>query len=141
MISSVLSIITVVVISVSSADTIVVYEPTTKQTTTVILANIDCPEQKQAYFDQSRLFAYGLLQNQKIGIQQQSRQGNISLVNVYHGSLYVNEYLVKMGYCWSYFTVKPEIKEFEKNAREIGIGLWGLPNPIPPWEFRRKNKT
>jgi len=32
-----------------------------------------------------------------------------------------------------------EYAEAEKRARESGIGLWQQPNPIPLWEFRRKN--
>ena len=125
--------------SVISADTLVVYDPVNKKSSTVIMASIDCPEQKQAYFDQSRAFVYGMLQNHKIGIRERSKTSTSTpLVDVYFGSLYVNEYLVKMGYCWSYFALEDSFKEYESQARKIGIGLWSLPNPIPPWEYRRK---
>lgn len=139
MISTILPIITVIVMSVYSADTLVVYDPVNKRSSTVIMASIDCPEQKQDYFWQSRAFVYGMLQNHKIGIRERAKtSSNTPLVDVYFGSLYVNEYLVKMGYCWSYFSSDDSFKEYEAQARKMGLGLWALPKPIPPWEFRRK---
>ena len=30
-----------------------------------------------------------------------------------------------------------DLAKLEKEARVAKVGLWSLPNPVPPWEFRK----
>ena len=53
----------------------------------------------------------------------------------------VNHELVKDGWCWWYRTYAPGnavLEELEKAARVEKRGLWADPQPVPPWEWRRR---
>ncbi len=56
------------------------------------------------------------------------------------GNLNVNKELLRQGMAWhyKYFNKDEELAELEQEAREKKIGLWSQPNPIAPWDFRRK---
>jgi len=58
----------------------------------------------------------------------------------------LNEELVKAGYAWvyDYYCSEPiceSWKNFQLRAKFDKRGLWADPNPIPPWEFRRKKRV
>ncbi len=43
--------------------------------------------------------------------------------------------------CWRYRKYAPldaELEKLEKDAREVKKGLWVEPNPVPPWEWRKR---
>jgi endonuclease YncB( thermonuclease family) len=58
----------------------------------------------------------------------------------------VNPALVRSGMCWWYRKCAREqspvdevlYEEAENRANEQGIGLWRDPDPVPPWEWRRR---
>jgi endonuclease YncB( thermonuclease family) len=53
----------------------------------------------------------------------------------------VNHTLVKDGWCWWYRKYAPGdtvLKGLEKEAREARKGLWADPQPVPPWECRKR---
>ena len=53
----------------------------------------------------------------------------------------VNYTLVKDGWCWWYRKYAPGdtvLEELENDAREAKKGLWAEPNPISPWEWRKR---
>ena len=56
----------------------------------------------------------------------------------------VNHALVKDGWCWWYPKYAPGtviLDELERRARGSGIGLWADSNPVPPWEWRKRNRV
>ena len=56
----------------------------------------------------------------------------------------MNHELVKAGFAWWYQKYAPDdetLKQLEHEAREAKRGLWGDPNPIPPWQWRVKRKS
>ena len=58
----------------------------------------------------------------------------------------VNEELVNAGFAWVYthYCTQPiceRWKALEQEAREAKRGLWADPHAIPPWEFRRKERS
>ena len=61
----------------------------------------------------------------------------------------VNIEQVRRGMAWHYKAYEREQapaqrKEYaavEDAAKAAGIGLWALPNPVPPWEFRRGKQS
>ena len=70
-------------------------------------------------------------------------QSGQSLAVLWLGDLNVNLILVKEGLAW----VKPhvlvtkvrvELEVAERQAQVGKYGLWALPNPEPPWEFRKR---
>jgi micrococcal nuclease len=53
----------------------------------------------------------------------------------------VNHELVKDGWCWWYPKYAPGDAELEKpetEAQETSKGLWADPQPVPPWEWRKR---
>ena len=53
----------------------------------------------------------------------------------------VNHTLVKDGWCWWYrkYALGDAVLEgFEHKAREAKKGLWSDPQPVPPWEWRKR---
>jgi endonuclease YncB( thermonuclease family) len=55
----------------------------------------------------------------------------------------VNHTLVKDGWCWWYRKYAPGntvLEGLEKEAREARKGLWADPQPVPPWEWRKRNR-
>jgi endonuclease YncB( thermonuclease family) len=53
----------------------------------------------------------------------------------------LNRELVQAGLAWWYRKYAPDDRELEKleaEARSAKRGLWQDPNPVPPWEFRKK---
>jgi endonuclease YncB( thermonuclease family) len=53
----------------------------------------------------------------------------------------VNHALVKDGWCWWYRKYAPGdtvLEGLEAKAREEKKGLWADPQPVPPWEWRKR---
>jgi endonuclease YncB( thermonuclease family) len=53
----------------------------------------------------------------------------------------VNSELLREGWCWWYQKYAPEdlvLATLEAAARVARKGLWIVPNPVPPWEWRKK---
>lgn len=64
---------------------------------------------------------------------------------VYVGTLNVNEEMVKQGWAWAYGEYnkgpgKSDFIEDERQAKENKRGLWQQSDPLPPWEYRRRNR-
>jgi endonuclease YncB( thermonuclease family) len=59
---------------------------------------------------------------------------------VFVGDVCVNQELLKLGLAWhyKYYNKNPELAKLEEQAKSAKIGLWSQPNPVAPWEFRRK---
>ena len=56
---------------------------------------------------------------------------------------HVNHTLVKDGWCWWYRKYAPGdtgLEGLEKEAREGRKGLWADPQPVPPWEWRKRSR-
>ena len=54
----------------------------------------------------------------------------------------LNQELVRYGACWWFRKYAPKdkvLKELEESARNRKLGLWVEPNPVPPWEFRKRS--
>ncbi len=52
----------------------------------------------------------------------------------------LNHELVRAGLAWRYRRYAPDIgtlAQLEAAARDAKRGLWSLPNPVPPWEWRK----
>jgi micrococcal nuclease len=53
----------------------------------------------------------------------------------------LNQELAKQGWCWWYRKYAPGdtvLEGLEKGAREGQKGLWAVPQPVPPWEWRKR---
>jgi endonuclease YncB( thermonuclease family) len=107
------------------------------------LHGIDCPEKGQAYGKKAKQAASELVFGKEVTIQTHGKDKygrTIAGVNLPNGTN-VNHTLVKDGWCWWYRKYAPGdtvLEGLEKEAREAKRGLWVDPQPVPPWEWRRK---
>lgn len=55
---------------------------------------------------------------------------------------HVNHTLVKNGWCWWYQKYAPgdTVLEGLETERERRGMVWADPAPVPPWEWRKRNK-
>jgi endonuclease YncB( thermonuclease family) len=51
--------------------------------------------------------------------------------------------LLRAGLAWHYkrYNQEPALASLQAEARARKRGLWADPNPIPPWEWRRRKRS
>jgi endonuclease YncB( thermonuclease family) len=129
------------VVGVLDGDTIEVLHNTHPER--IRLSGIDCPEKGQAYGQRAKQTASGLVYGKDVtllthGLDKYGR--TLAEVRLLDGTL-VNHELVKEGWCWwyrKYASGDTVLEGLEKAAREAKKGLWADPQPVPPWEWRKR---
>lgn len=107
------------------------------------LHGIDCPERGQDFGTVAREKLSSLIFGKEVTVtvMDTDRYGRtIGLVQV--DTMVVNTELLRAGLAWHYkqYDKQAHWAILELEAREAKRGLWAHPNPIAPWEFRRKKK-
>lgn len=130
------------VIGVSDGDTITILDELDKGRFRIRLFGIDCPEKSQDFGQVAKKHLSSLIFGKivKVKFREIDRYGRI-VGKVSLDGIDINLEMLKAGLAWHYkrYDNTPEYAEVESKAKEKGIGLWKQPNPIPPWNFRRKN--
>jgi endonuclease YncB( thermonuclease family) len=133
------------VVKVTDGDTIHVLDQQ-KERHKVRLAGIDAPEKKQAYGNKSTQNLAKMIAGQNVEVEYNKRDRYGRIVGkVLRDGQDVNLSQVIEGYAWHYKKYQREQSKIdqvlyssgETEARARRIGLWSLPKPVPPWEFRR----
>lgn len=103
------------------------------------------PDPAQPFGGQAESYIRDLLLNKQVRLDfyGKDRKGRILAV-VWLGDINVNLTLVKEGLAWMgpsipITRVRVELEVAERQAQVGKYGLWGLPNPEPPWEFRKRH--
>lgn len=113
------------------------------------LYGVDAPEHKQAYGYQAKNRLKQLVTGKIIRIENMDtdRYGRtVALVRLVDGTL-INEEMARSGLAWVYdeYCKEPDLcadlRQAQAQARSAGRGLWAGSDPIPPWEWRKRNKT
>jgi len=129
------------VVGVTDGDTISVMH--NGRAEKVRLQGIDCPEKGQAYGQRAKQAISALVFGKEVTLQTHGHDkykrtlGDVLLPDGTH----VNHELVKDGWCWWYRKYAPGdtvLEELETEAREARKGLWVDPQPVPPWEWRKR---
>lgn len=106
------------------------------------LAEIDAPELHQAFGKKAKQALGNLVYGKDVSVEQVDidRYGRI-VGKVYIDKLYVNAEMVKIGYAWFYRKYGKDLSlyDLENEARTCRCGLWADSNPLPPWEWRKRN--
>jgi endonuclease YncB( thermonuclease family) len=104
------------------------------------------PTGGQPFGPQAVTYARDLLLDKQVRLEThgKDRLGRIMAV-VWLGDINVNLTLVKEGFAWvspdiSVARVRIELEVAERQAQVGKYGLWSLPAPEPPWEFRRRHR-
>ncbi|HEY9843446.1 MAG TPA: thermonuclease family protein [Candidatus Obscuribacterales bacterium] len=105
------------------------------------LWGIDAPERGQPLAAESRTRLAALVMGKPVGLllKGKDRYGRtIARLQLPDGSD-AGERMVRAGLAWWYRHYAPHDKALaalEQEARLDRRGLWALPAPVPPWEFR-----
>ena len=131
------------VVGVSDGDTISVMRD--GRAVKVRLHGIDCPEKKQPFGTRAKRFtsemAFGM--EVEVRVQTTDRYGRLVGEVILPDGLSLNKQLVYVGLAWWYRKYAPNdhtLKALEAGAREAKRGLWADKNPIPPWEWRKRER-
>jgi micrococcal nuclease len=107
------------------------------------MKGIDAPEFRplQAYGAESRQALIDKVKGRQIEVLLISKdQYDRDLGIAYYQGVNLNEEQIRLGHAWSYaYKRDPEyarMRDLEQEARSAKRGLWALPNPQSPREFR-----
>jgi endonuclease YncB( thermonuclease family) len=126
------------VVRIVDGDTLVLLVD--QQQLKIRLADIDTPERKQPFGTKAKQALSDLAFGKQARVVEVTvdRYGRI-VGRVYVDGIDVNRELVAQGYAWVYrkYSNDAELLRLEVEAKQMGLGLWADPDPIPPWEWRR----
>ncbi|MBI4404125.1 MAG: thermonuclease family protein [Deltaproteobacteria bacterium] len=132
------------VVKVLDGDTIVVLDAVLNENK-VRLLGIDAPEKKQAFGSASKTSLSELVFGKEVRVEykKRDRYGRILGKVIYQGKD-INLEQIRSGLAWHYkqyqreqaFEERQSYATAEDKARELKIGLWQQPTPIPPWASR-----
>ncbi len=124
-------------VGVSDGDTIIVLN--NKVQAKVRLEGIDAPEFHQDFGQKSKKFISSLVFGKTVTVKVVTidRYGR-TVGRVIINGKDVSLELVKAGLAWHYkhYSSDPALAKAEEEARARKKGLWSMPNPLPPWEYR-----
>lgn len=131
------------VVGIADGDTLKVRcgEPGSYEQVTVRLAEIDAPEKSQAFGNRSKQALSDLCFNRWAAIAPRARDRyNRTVARVQCQGLDSSAEQVRAGMGWAFtrYLTDPEIARLEAAARKAGVGLWSDPQPVAPWEWRRR---
>jgi micrococcal nuclease len=104
------------------------------------LEGIDCPELGQDFGTRAKQFTSTLVFGKDVQLNEfYPDQYGRMVARVLIGGQDVSLELVKAGLAWHYkrYSSDPALAEAEAEARRLKKGLWSMPHPIPPWEYRK----
>jgi endonuclease YncB( thermonuclease family) len=107
------------------------------------LNGIDCPEKSQAFGKKAKHAASALAFRKEVTIQTYGHDKYKRILGdvILPDGMNLNQELVKQGWCWWYRKYAPGdtmLEGLETEAREAKKGLWADPQPVPPWEWRKR---
>ncbi len=127
------------VVGISDGDTFRLLTEGNK-TERIRLYGIDAPERGQEYGTQSKNALSDLIFGKEVQVQQKQRDRYGRVVGIaFVDDVNVNETLLKRGSVWHYtqFDKSKQWAMLQKQAQAAGAGLWQMPDPTPPWEWRK----
>jgi endonuclease YncB( thermonuclease family) len=101
---------------------------------------IDAPESNQEYGKESTEKLSTLVLNKDVRVLSSGRDKYGRFIGrIYVDKVDVNLEMVKTGCAWhyKYYSKDEALAKAEIAAQEKELGLWSLPDPIPPWNYRK----
>jgi endonuclease YncB( thermonuclease family) len=135
------------VIKVTDGDTVNVLTED-NQTHKVRLSGIDAPEKSQAFGSKSKQALADVIDGKTVTVEFNKRDKYQRIVGkIMFNGKDVNLNQIKRGLAWHYKKYENEQDVDDRSiyanaeylAQRDKVGLWFDANPIPPWDFRKKN--
>ncbi len=130
------------VVKVADGDSLTV-QTSTNERIKVRLREIDAPERGQAFGSKSRAALSEICAGKMVRLKDDTKdQYGRTLARVYCDGVDANAYMLQRGLAWVYdsHVIDRSFYKFQDEARSKKIGLWQDKNPMPPWQYRYKNK-
>lgn len=136
------------VVSITDGDTLTVLRDGREQVK-IRLYGVDAPELSQDFGSRARQALSSLAYGRQVEVLEPTahdRYGR-TVARVLSGGQDVGREVVAQGLAWvypQYCTKQPlctEWSNLEKQARSAKFGLWSVPGPVPPWEWRHPEKS
>ncbi len=103
------------------------------------LEGIDSPESGQDFSQRAKQFTSDAIfgKDVTVSVKETDQYGRL-VARVLSESRDVSLALVEAGLAWRYVEYSNDfvLRNAEASARTRRAGLWSLPNPTPPWEYR-----
>jgi micrococcal nuclease len=115
---------------------------TANGTLKVRMFGIDAPEGNQPFGKESMEYISKYMYRDAILVVHSHDQYKRTLGTLFVDGQDINLLLVKGGYAW-YFKRYLDDKKYaaaQDNARKNKLGLWALPKPIQPWNWRHEER-
>jgi micrococcal nuclease len=111
----------------------------------VRLYGIDCPEKKQAFGNRAKRYTSDLVfaKTVTVKVKDIDRYQRIVGEVILPDGRNLNQELVRAGLAWwyqRYAKTDRKLERLEQIARKNKRGLWADPDPLPPWDFRKKRR-
>jgi micrococcal nuclease len=108
------------------------------------LYGIDCPELNQPQGKQAGDALRNLILADTVLVQEFGKDRyNRLIVDIWHNSIAVNQWLVQQGYCYWYQKYAPastSLAQAQAYAQKNKLGIWSDSTRVAPWEWRSKGK-
>lgn len=111
------------------------------ETIIVRLAEIDAPERRQPWGERSRQHLALLCHGQPAEVRETARdRWHRMVARVRCAGIDASEAQVRAGLAWRFarYSTDPGFESLEAAARAARTGLWSDPEPVPPWQWRRR---
>jgi endonuclease YncB( thermonuclease family) len=114
------------------------------KTVRIRLHAIDAPEKKQDYYGRSKATLSRICFGKYARLIEHGHDRYRRLIaDVYVDNELVNYEMVKLGMAWHFtkYSSDRKLAALQQAARNNKKGLWSLPAPIAPWDYRASRKT
>lgn len=127
------------VVGVKDGDTIVVMKDGAPLV--IRLDAVDAPESGQDFGSRAKQFVSDLCFGKavQVSVKDTDKYGRTVAEITLPDSKSLNEELVSNGMAWWYTQYAPNnttLQTLQEQAKTQKVGLWSIPNPTPPWDFR-----
>ncbi len=129
------------VISIADGDTLTVLVG--KESIRIRLEGIDAPESKQAFGNKAKQHLQSLVGTKEATVHPTGKDKyGRTLGEVFVDGVSLNQKMVEDGFAWHYkqYSTDAKLAKAESAAKSKKLGLWADPNPLAPWEFRKRQK-
>lgn len=132
------------VVGISDGDTLTVLCDGRKQRR-IRLFGIDAPELGQPFGRRAKDELGAMVLNKRVRVISRGVDpyGRILAIVVTANDIHINEAMVSSGYAWWYQRFAPQAENLEssqESARKSHRGLWRDLKPVPPWQWRERER-
>ena len=130
------------VVGITDGDTLTLLVDRTQHK--IRLAEIDTPERGQPWGSKATqaLSEKVFRKDVRVEVSDTDRYGRL-IGKIWLEDRDINREMVREGHAWAYrqYLTDKSLLTDEAKAKEQGIGLWSVADPVAPWAWRRGSRT